>query len=430
MSGRGDHFVEMITDDELDEAVELLLRRGIVVDPTVEPMARLLADVRAVASGRPSAPSAELGAVLAGKLVADHELSPGAVLATRIARQSPPASPARHPLPPRGRVGRVPARVARMSLAAKTGIGVALAGACAAGAAAGGVLPGPAADIVRHAIEALTPFELPDQAATFGLDTDGAAGAGTPDRGHGPRAGGDDAHPQGDPGPHVDASATGSQPSVTTEGDDDVAPDASPTGGPVPTNRDGGGTATSEAPPDGASGAGEASGGGPGQGGARPTPDGADRPAPQHESRGHPAPPAGTGPPPEPGDQRAAGLKTQHQPVPPAHAAGTPTRGTPPTHPNGQTPAGSPRPDADTAPGPGQPSPPSTGPAPALVTGRPPVVGPASDPAHLPRHGGGSPAPAPSGPDGEDEGRPRHAERRLAELKPGDDVHTSFLKGS
>jgi hypothetical protein len=74
MSGPDDRSIEMPIADELDAAIEQVLR-GIVVDPVLEPVARV---VDLGSASAPPVPSPELAAILAGRRVPDHELSPGA----------------------------------------------------------------------------------------------------------------------------------------------------------------------------------------------------------------------------------------------------------------------------------------------------------------------------------------------------------------
>jgi hypothetical protein len=71
-----------------------------------------------------------------------------------------------------------------MSLAAKIGLGLALAGVGAAGAGAAGVVPDAVVDAVRHTIEVVTPFELPGPASA------GAGSEGLPGASDTPRPGG------------------------------------------------------------------------------------------------------------------------------------------------------------------------------------------------------------------------------------------------
>lgn len=174
MTSRDDRFLEMLTDSQFDEAIELMLR-GIVVEPQLEPVARFADEAGALADASPPPASPELAALLAGEPLADDLLPVGATRATAIARTC---------LPERGSsrrsgggvVARKSAGVAAMSLATKAGLGLALAGAGAAGAGAAGVLPESVVDAVRHTIEVVTPFELPDQAFA-GATTPAAEGS-------------------------------------------------------------------------------------------------------------------------------------------------------------------------------------------------------------------------------------------------------------
>src|SRR5436305_15124653 len=85
----------------------------------------------------------------------------------------------------------VVAKIAGASTVAQVaaGLGVAVAGVTGAGAA--GVLPGPIQDGVAGAIEAVTPFDVPDSADGRGTGADNpvpAAGTGTPETEHSPGA--------------------------------------------------------------------------------------------------------------------------------------------------------------------------------------------------------------------------------------------------
>ena len=163
MTSRDDRFLEMLTDSQFDDAIELMLR-GIVVEPDLDPVARFADEAGALADASPPAASPELAALLAGEPLADRLLSVGATRAAAIART---CLPERGPSRRSGGavVARTPARVAAMSLAAKAGLGLALAGAGAAGSGAAAVLPDSVVDAVRHTIEVVTPFELPDRAS-------------------------------------------------------------------------------------------------------------------------------------------------------------------------------------------------------------------------------------------------------------------------
>ena len=142
-----------------------------MVDPRLVRLAGLADDVRAVADGPPPGRSADLAAVLSGRDVhRDEDLSPGAGRATSIARRCLPhaggARPGR-----RGDAGLL-RRIGAMGMVAKVGIGLGLVGAGAVAAGAGGVLPDPATSAIRDAIEAVTPFDLPDAGASGISDAD------------------------------------------------------------------------------------------------------------------------------------------------------------------------------------------------------------------------------------------------------------------
>ena len=162
MSASDDRPDEMFGDDELDTDFDMLLD-GVAIDPRLVPLTRIVDDVHIVAGGPPPSPTVELAAVLRGDLVADEDLSPGAASAARTARRCAPPSP--RPASRQRSLARIPSRLAAMSLAAKAALGLAMAGAGAVGAGVAGVLPDPAADVVRRAVEAVTPFELPDAGA-------------------------------------------------------------------------------------------------------------------------------------------------------------------------------------------------------------------------------------------------------------------------
>jgi hypothetical protein len=196
VTSRDDRFLEMLTDSQFDDAIELMLR-GIVVEPELEPVARFADEAGALADGSPPPASPELAALLDGEPLADDLLPVGATRAAAIARTCLPERSAAGRSGRGGAVARPSARVAAMSLAAKAGLGLALAGAGAAGAGAAGVLPGSVVDAVRHTIEVVTPFELPDRAS---------AGAAT----------GADDRPGGT------ADATGSRPNASDESEPHV----------------------------------------------------------------------------------------------------------------------------------------------------------------------------------------------------------------
>jgi hypothetical protein len=191
VTSRDDRFLEMLTDSQFDDAIELMLR-GIVVEPELEPVARFADEAGPLADGSPPPASPELAAVLGGEPLADDLLPVGATRAAAIARTCLRERSAGGRSGHGGAVARTSARVAAMSLAAKAGLGLAFAGAGAAGAGAAGVLPASVVDAVRHTIEVVTPFELPGRASA------GAA------------VGADD-------GPGGTADATGSRPDASDE---------------------------------------------------------------------------------------------------------------------------------------------------------------------------------------------------------------------
>jgi hypothetical protein len=169
-----DRFLEVLTDSQFDDAIELMLR-GLVVEPELEPVARFSDEAGALVAASPPPASPELAALLAGEPLADDLLPEGARRAAAIARTCLPERGSRPRSGCGGVVARTSARVAAMSLAAKTGLGLALAGVGAAGAGAAGVVPDAVVDAVRHTIEVVTPFELPDRAsagAATGADDD------------------------------------------------------------------------------------------------------------------------------------------------------------------------------------------------------------------------------------------------------------------
>jgi collagen type III alpha len=182
VSGPDDRWFERYSDGEFDADVDMLLD-GVVVDPRLVPLARLLDDARVVACGPPPAPTLELAAALTGhNVAAEDDLSPGAASAARIGRRYVPLAsraPSGHRSP-----ARLPSRIGAMSWAAKAALSLAVAGAGAVGAGATGVLPESAVNAVRRAIEAVTPFDPPDAGASGHTDQGhhAAPTSGTTDR--------------------------------------------------------------------------------------------------------------------------------------------------------------------------------------------------------------------------------------------------------
>ncbi|HEY8523761.1 MAG TPA: hypothetical protein VIL48_02275 [Acidimicrobiales bacterium] len=121
----------------LDDATIEAIVAGDEVDARFEQLVAFVRDVQALGDGPPPPPSPALEAVLAGRT------RPGLWSGRRT-----------------GRLGAVTVRVAGLGAVAKIGLGISVAAAGAAVAGAGGVLPGPIADDVRGAIEAVTPVEF------------------------------------------------------------------------------------------------------------------------------------------------------------------------------------------------------------------------------------------------------------------------------
>jgi hypothetical protein len=135
-----------------DETIEALVR-GDEVDPQFEPLALFARSVRALGDGPPPTPSPALRALIESGGRSDGLGTTTRVLAARA-------------------TSRTRGRRAGMGLAAKLGLGTAVAAGSMAGAAAAGVLPDQAQNPVRAAIEAVTPveFDAPadDGPANFG----------------------------------------------------------------------------------------------------------------------------------------------------------------------------------------------------------------------------------------------------------------------
>ena len=182
MTSPDDRFLEVLTDSQFDDVIELMLL-GIVVEPELEPVARFSDEAGALVAASPPPASPELAALLAGEPLADDLLPEGARRAAAIARTCLPQRGSRRRSGRGGVVAQTSARVAAMSLAAKTGLGLALAGVGATGAGAAGVVPD-VVDAVRHSIEVVTPFEPPVRASA------GAGSEGLPGASDTPRPGG------------------------------------------------------------------------------------------------------------------------------------------------------------------------------------------------------------------------------------------------
>jgi hypothetical protein len=337
-----DRWFEKYSDGEFDADVDMLLD-GVVVDPRLVPLARLLDDARVVAGGPPPAPTLELAAALTGHdIAAEDDLSPGAASAARIGRRyvrlaSRPPSGHRSP-------ARLPSRIGAMSLAAKAALSLAVAGAGAVAAGATGVLPESAVNAVRHAIEAVTPFDPTDAGASGRRDRGDRAAATDGTEPVDRALSGPDAvvieHR-----PPIDADLADDPRAATRRTSDDRSVAATSTnapstpepgvgdpqglGGPSPVgNHAGAANGNERGPPPQSPGTGHPAGGTPSGAGGPASSGGAGSPGPAGSlpaGHGRPAagPPPGSGPPAGAGPPADAG--------PPA-AAGPPSDGGSPSH--------------------------------------------------------------------------------------------------
>lgn len=361
MSAPGDRHDEVFGDDELDTDFDMLLD-GVAIDPRLVPLTRIVDDVQIVAGGAPPSPTADLAAVLRGDLVVDEELSPGAASAGRTARRCAP--PSRRPASgPRSRA-RIPSRLGAMSLTGKAALGLVVAGAGAVGAGVTGVLPDPAADVVRRAVEAITPFELRD-ASAHERDDQGAPSSGDtqPDQ---IDPGTANAEVTSDDAPAPDAGEAETPGDAQHLRSPDRSDDAEPANAPATRESVAEGERGADEPPltsttpGPASGGGKPTGGpvpghgGPSSGGGSGSPSQAGDP-PDHRPQGDAGPPsaagrpAGAGAPPDTGarpDSTPAPTRQQTPPPQgaPAGAASSPTAG-----PRGGGPAGDPSSASDGA---------------------------------------------------------------------------------
>jgi hypothetical protein len=162
MSACGDHEAGMNLSWHIDEeAVEAIIS-GEPVDDRFEPLVAFAHQVRATGDGPCPKPSAELTTLFEGHTSA--ELGPGArsvtvtlPVGTGRVRRAPATPSARKRRPS---IAAVTAKVAGLGLLAKIGLGasIGLGGVAAAGAT--GVLPEPASNAVRTAIDTISPLEL------------------------------------------------------------------------------------------------------------------------------------------------------------------------------------------------------------------------------------------------------------------------------
>ena len=178
MTDRDRFFPEIPSRSELDAAIDRALR-GEPVGDDLAPLSQLVDDIRAMLGSPPPQPSAELAELLEGR-IADAPApatrafpEPGARRAgqPRRSRQSARRS---HASPSR-------LRIAALGVAGKAALGLVFTTAVAAGGAAG-ILPDPAGHLVRRAIEALTPFDLPDEDAARYVPSDHGGGDTDDDR--------------------------------------------------------------------------------------------------------------------------------------------------------------------------------------------------------------------------------------------------------
>ncbi len=169
MSGTGDNGPEMPLTGLLDDATIEAIVAGDQVDARFDQLAAFARHVRALGDGSTPPASPELQAVLTGLVaptLAERTLAgPTHVVRTGGAAPGHPRynGSSRSPSPRqyrRGRLATAAAKVAGLGLAAQVGLGASVAAAGVLAAGAGGVLPGPATERVRGAIEAVTPFDF------------------------------------------------------------------------------------------------------------------------------------------------------------------------------------------------------------------------------------------------------------------------------
>ncbi|MGH9229291.1 MAG: hypothetical protein ACRD07_11310 [Acidimicrobiales bacterium] len=145
MTTSGDHGPEMsltwLLDDETSEAI----MRCDEVDPRLEHLAAFAKHVRDLGDG----PSPPASPALRAFIASGARPGRGATRSSRmLADEAIPAA----------------GKLVSLGLAAKLGVGTAVAAVGMAGAAAAGVLPDRANDAVRHAVEAVTPVDFTEPA--------------------------------------------------------------------------------------------------------------------------------------------------------------------------------------------------------------------------------------------------------------------------
>lgn len=182
--GRGDDYTDEMHTRRYDlneQAMEDILA-GRAPSAELADLAELVQAVRSSAvSTRAPRPSAELQAVLVEGLTTDK----GDLPETAGSKVAEPAGQVFR-LPkwrrPKTMLELIASKVAAFSLAAKLGVGTAVAAASVTGAGAAGVLPGPAQDAVASVVSQVTPFEFPSDAADeAGFGGDVAEDATDPD---------------------------------------------------------------------------------------------------------------------------------------------------------------------------------------------------------------------------------------------------------
>jgi len=162
MTPRDDRFPDMGSGTHIDAAIERVLR-GDAVGDDVAPFAEFVDDMLVMADRPPPPPSLELAALLAGSASSGNRPASVTSLPPR-ARSNLRAQPTR-PSSRRSRTSEMRRRAVAVGVGGKAAaLLLALATTAVAGAAAG-ILPEPAAHLLRRAVEVVTPFDMPDDAA-------------------------------------------------------------------------------------------------------------------------------------------------------------------------------------------------------------------------------------------------------------------------
>jgi hypothetical protein len=162
MTPGDDRSPDMGSRAHIDAAIERVLR-GDAVGDDAAPFAAFIDDMQVMADRPPPPPSPELATVLSGSVARDPAPASVASLPPR-GRSNVPARPTR-PSSRRRRTSGMRRRAVALGVGAKAAaLVLALVTTAVAGAAAG-ILPDPATHLLRRAVEAVTPFEMPDDAA-------------------------------------------------------------------------------------------------------------------------------------------------------------------------------------------------------------------------------------------------------------------------